>query len=53
MRTTTGLTAVPNKIPNVSNLVKKLTIMQQLVKLKKKILTDFDHHKYITSQEFN
>ena len=40
LATTTALTAVENKIPNVSNLVKKkLTITQNLMKLKKKILT--------------
>ena len=36
--TSTALTAVENKIPNVSNLVKKLTITQKLVKLKIKLL---------------
>ena len=41
--TTTALTAVKNKIPNVSNLVKTLT----------KIATGHDHDKYITTQEFN
>ena len=35
--TTTACTAVENKIPNVSNLVKK-TIMQKLMKLKRKLL---------------
>ena len=33
--TTAGLTDVENKMPNVSNLVKKMTITQKLVKLKK------------------
>ena len=36
--TTTTLTAVENEIPNVSNLVKKLTITEKLVKLKMRIL---------------
>ena len=36
--TTTALTAVENKIPNVTNLVKKLTITQKMVKLKIKLL---------------
>ena len=50
LATTTALTAV--KIPNVSNLVKKLTITQKSMKLKK--ITDHDHsNKYITTQEFN
>ena len=35
LATCTALTAVENKIPNVSNLVKKLTITQTLMKLKK------------------
>ena len=35
---TTVLTAVKNKIPNVTNIVKtKLTITQKLMKLKKKL----------------
>ena len=38
LATITALTAVENKIPNVSNLVKKLTITQKLVKLKIKLL---------------
>ena len=33
-----ALTAVENKISNVSNLIKKLTIRQKLVKLKKELL---------------
>ena len=36
--TTTALTAIENKIPNVSNLVKKVTITQTLMKLKRKLL---------------
>ena len=35
---TTSHTAVENKIRNVSILVKKLTITEKLVKLKKKLL---------------
>ena len=39
LTTTTALTAVENKIPNVSNLVKKkLTITQKLIKLRRKLL---------------
>ena len=34
---TIALTAVENKIPKVSNLVKKLTITQKLIKLKRKL----------------
>ena len=36
--TTTALTAVENKIPNVHNLVKKVTITHKLVELKIKSL---------------
>ena len=36
--TTAALSFVENKIPNVNNLVKKLTITQKLVKLKRKLL---------------
>ena len=36
--TTTILTTVENKLRNVSNLVKELTITQKLVKLKIKLL---------------
>ena len=35
---TTALTTVENKTPDVSNLVKKQTITQKLVKLKGKLL---------------
>ena len=38
LATTAALTAVENKLPHVSNLVKKLTIKQKLVKLKIKLL---------------
>ena len=46
-----ALTAVENKIPNASNLVKKLTMRQNLMNLNKFI--DHKHDKYITTQEFN
>ena len=36
--TTTAFTAIENKIPDISNLVKKLTITRKLVKLKVKLL---------------
>ena len=35
---TRAISAVENKIPSVSNLVKKLTITQKLMKLKRKLL---------------
>ena len=37
LATNAALTAVENKIPIVSNLVKKLTVTQKLVKLKRKV----------------
>ena len=36
--TTTAFTAIENKIPDISNLIKKLTITWKLVKLKVKLL---------------
>ena len=52
--TTTALTAVENKIPNVSNLVniyKDYTT--KISEIENKITTYNDHVKYITAQEFN
>ena len=49
--TTTALTTVANKIPNVSNFLKNLTTTQKLMKLKKKV-TDHCHDKYITTPDF-
>ena len=40
-------------MPNVSNLVKKLTITKKITEIEDKITTDHDHDKYITTQEFN
>ena len=51
LATTTCLTAVENKIHNISNS-KKRTIAQELVKLKIKKTPDHDHDKYIATQEF-
>ena len=51
--TTTALTAVENKIPNVSNLGKKTDYNAKINAIEKKITTDHDHDKYITTQEFN
>ena len=50
--TTSALTAVENKIPSVSNLVKKTDYDTKVSELKKKI-TDYKHDKYITTPEFN
>ena len=45
------MTVVENKIPNISNFVRKKQIMaQKLLKLKKKI-TDHNHDKYVTTPE--
>ena len=52
LATTTARTAVENNIPNASNLLKKVTITQ-ISENVNKIGTDHDHHKYITTQEFN
>ena len=38
LATTSALTVVENKMPSVSNLVKKLTIKQKLMKFKRKLL---------------
>ena len=38
LATNSALTAVENKISNISGLVKKQTITQKLVKLKRKLL---------------
>ena len=38
LATTTALIAIENKIPNVGNLIKNLTITQKLMKLKIKLL---------------
>ena len=45
--TETALYAAENKIPSVSNLVKKLTITQKLMKLKTKLLTIIMIHRFV------
>ena len=45
-------TAVENKIPNVSNLVKKPDYNTKINETEKKI-TDHNHDKYIITPEFN
>ena len=52
LATTSTLTAVENKIPNVSNLVKKTDYDTKVNEIEKKI-TDHKHDKYITTPEFN
>ena len=46
------MTAVENKIPDVSNLVKKTDYDAKITDIEKKV-TDHDHDKYITTSEFN
>ena len=46
------MTAVENKIPNVSNLVKKTDYDTKVNEIEKKI-SDHTHDKYITTPEFN
>ena len=52
LATKTALTAVGNKIPSVSSLVKKADYNTKISELEKK-LTDHNHDKYITTPEFN
>ena len=46
------MTAVENKIPDTSNLVKKTEYNTKVTEIEKK-LTDHSHNKYITTTEFN
>ena len=41
--------AVENKIPNVSNLIKKTDYKTKISEIENKIATDYDHDKYITT----
>ena len=52
LATNSELTAVENKIPNVSSLVKKTDYNTKISDIEKKI-TDHNHDKYITTPEFN
>ena len=47
--TTTGLTAVANKIPNVSDLVKKTDYNIKINETENKISTGYHHDKYIST----
>ena len=53
LATTTALTAVENEISNISNLVKKFYYNRKISEIENEIVTDHDHDKYITTQEFN
>ena len=48
----TALTAVENRIPSISGLVKKTDYNAKISDIEKKI-TDHGHDKYINSSEFN
>ena len=50
LATTSALTAVENKIPNVSNLVKKTDYDIKVNEIEKKII-DHTHDKYIATPE--
>ena len=52
LATNSALTAVEDKIPNVSNLVKKTDYNTKISDIEKKI-ADHNHDKYITTQEYN
>ena len=53
LATTTALTAVEKKIPNLSNLVKINDYKTKISEIENKITTDYDHDKYMTTQEFH
>ena len=46
------MTAIENKIPDVSSLVKKADYDAKISEIEKKV-ADHDHDKYITTPEFN
>ena len=46
------MTAVENKIPDVSSLVKKTDYDAKILDIEKKV-TDHDHDEYITTSEIN
>ena len=52
MATNTALTAVENKIPDVSSLVKKTDYNIKISEIENKV-NDHNHGKYITTPEFN
>ena len=52
LATNSALTAVKNKIPDVSNLVNKTDYNTKISEIQNKV-SDHDHDKYITTSEFN
>ena len=51
--TAAALTRVENKIPNVSDLVKKTDYNTKFSENENKTTADHDHDKYFIAQEFN
>ena len=51
LATTSALTAIENKIPNVVSLVKKKDYDTKIIEIEKKLF-DHSHDKYITTPEF-
>ena len=51
LATKTALTAVENKIPSVSCLVKEIGSSTKIAEIENKL--NYDHEKYITNPEFN
>ena len=47
------MTAIENKIPNISNLAKKKTDYERKISEIEKEFTNHNHDKYITNPEFN
>ena len=52
LATNSSLTAVENKIPDVSNLVKKTDCNAKISEIENKV-NDHNHDKYITTPELN
>ena len=52
LATTSALTAIENKIPSISNLVKKTDYDTKVTEIEKK-LTDHNQDKYIDNSRFN
>ena len=48
----TAFNIVENKIPSVSNFIKRTDYNTRINEIEKKI-TDYNYNKYITTQEFN
>ena len=53
LATINALEDVENKIPTVTNLIKRTDYNIKISEIENKVTTDRDHDKYITTQEFN